>query len=113
MNNRLKKQIEKYGAKAEVYTKKGRLDGIAVIYPIRSDSKITGGNQALYEGISEADRYSMYSSRELMKYSSRGDTVKCAGDSYIILWKDDFSFNGASYTKTCLKKINSKDGDGA
>lgn len=105
MRDRFKNAVDKVGGEVTVITKNGKKTGNAVIYPIRNERRSYGDRQNVYEGACEPQRYEMFCDREIMKYARYGDIVIYNGNSYILLWTDEFSCRAGSYIKSCLKKV--------
>ncbi len=105
MKNKFKCAVDRVGKCISVYTGKGIYTGRAVVYPIRNETKSYGDMNNEYEGICDSGRYEMFCDSELLKYAVHGDTVICGENSYVLLWKDEFSCRAGSYMKSCLKKV--------
>ena len=109
--NEMKNAIHSLGMEVSVESRDGLKRGRAVITPIRPGQKLWGGVEQSTEGRTEPKRYSMLCARELLDRSDYGDRVYSGRDSFVIIWKDDYSSTAGCYTKACLRRIDREEGD--
>lgn len=99
-----KQALEKAGKAVSVTTPDGTKSGVGVIVPVRSTSKKNGGVSAGEAGISEPQRFYLYTDNATASGARHGDSVSDGTRTYYVLWTDSFNTAFGGYTRICMQQ---------
>lgn len=103
MTDYCKQAIEKTGRAVSVTTPEGTVSGLGVITPVRSTAKKNGGVYQGAAGISEPQRFYLFTDNDTAAGARRGDSVSDGENEYYVLWTDSFDTVYGGYTKICMQ----------
>ena len=103
--------IRKTGVEIYVETEDGLKKGTAVIYPMRYHHKQWGGVERSEEGRTDAKRYFMFCTPQLLEKANFGAYIYEGRNKYRLIWKDEFVCRIGGYVKACLRKVVEEKGD--